>query len=96
MTDMRTLLGMSLQRALLGQIPPELRGLEVRAADDHADLLFYFDGDPSAEDAEIMADVETEVLADVPDTYGVESRPIAVPRGTALPTTGFWVYRRRE
>lgn len=96
MTNLRATLGLSLQRALLGEIPPQLRGVEVRLGNAQADLLFYFDGPISEANLETISEIESEVLADMPSDYKIESRPVITAGPAALPDTGFWVYRRKD
>ena len=58
---------LSLQRGLLGEIPPALRGVAVDWDARHVRIVGYFDGPISEEDRESMSVVETEVIADFPD-----------------------------
>jgi hypothetical protein len=55
---------LSVQRALLGEVPPALRGVTLGWDDRLVYLRCYFDGPISEEDHESMELVATEVMAD--------------------------------
>ncbi len=55
---------LSVQRALLGEVPPALRGVTLGWDDSLIYLRCYFDGPISEEDHESMELVATEVMAD--------------------------------
>ncbi len=55
---------LSVQRALLGEVPPALRGVTLGWDDRLIYLRCYFDGPISEEDRESMELVATEVMAD--------------------------------
>jgi hypothetical protein len=96
MTEMRSFLGMSLQRALLDEVSAALRGVAVRYHDGRVDLVFYVDGPVSEDDRESASIVETELLADLSPNYTVKTDIIQIDAPAPLPESDFWVYRRRE
>ncbi len=89
---------LSLQRALVGQVPPTLRGVLVAlTVDVEARMICYFDGVIAEDDEEDVQCAYTEVLADFPD-YDIHleihrlDTPIPLPK---IPEgAGHWVYMR--
>ena len=94
--ETRAFLAVALQRALLGQISAALRGVSADYSEDAVHLAFFFDGPVSEADRASASEVEGELLADLEPgrSVSVEVRRIDAP--TALPDSGFWVFRRRE
>ena len=96
MNENRSLLGMSLQRALLGQVSPRLRGVAV---DDDGQLIrlrFFINGPVSEDDTVIASEVETELLADLSSERKVETDVIRLDAPQRLPDSNLWVFQRRE
>src|SRR5262249_15827690 len=62
---------LSVQRALLGEVPPALRGVTVGWDASSINIVCYFDGEISEEDQASMSCVETEVIADSFPEYDV-------------------------
>lgn len=85
-----------LQLALLGEVPPALRGAGFTLSDRHLELTFYFDGSVSEEDRESASCVETEVIAGLPEEVRVASNLVRVDAPDKMPDPGRWAYRRRE
>lgn len=87
-----------LHRALLTMVTPELRGIAIQLGPKRIEARFIYDAEPDEEQREIVADVETEVIADfLPDVeiaFRAEGSPPAVAR-SLLPGEE-WVYLRRE
>jgi hypothetical protein len=96
MSEMRTLLGMSLQRALLGEVTPSLRGVGVRVGVSRVEVGFFYDGDVSHEDRDTASRVEAELLADLPPEFKVVTDVRRVDGRGTLPEMDLWVYRRQE
>jgi hypothetical protein len=95
MIDMATIL-LSVQRALLGEVSPRLRGASANFSGQSIRIDLYFDGEIAPDDEESVSDVEGEIAADLPpDTVlRVKASRIDVPR--ELPAAMSWAYRRRE
>lgn len=93
--EIRNSIILSVQRALLGEVSPALRGVTVGWNDKSINILCYFDGFISKEDREAMSCVETEVMADFPDLQiDLDVIQCDVPQEMNL--LDVWVYRRRE
>lgn len=62
---------LSLQRALLGAITPNVRSVSCNLSANVIAILVIFEAAPSNDDLERMSVVETEVLADFPPSRQV-------------------------
>jgi hypothetical protein len=60
-------LRLSAQRALQGQVTPNIRKAYVRYRTGTIELLVIFDGDVSEDDRQRMEEVTSEILSDFPD-----------------------------
>jgi hypothetical protein len=87
---------LSLQRALLGEVSPALRGVSPRLGGEGLEIWFYLDGPVSGEDRESASCVTSEVAADFPVLSRVEERVERVDAPARLPPETLWAYRRRE
>ncbi len=86
----------SIQIALLGEIGPALRSVNVAYTDKVIHFIAYFDGEISEEDEEAMEYVETEILALFSDEHEITHESIRLDYPAKLPQVGACVYRRRE
>lgn len=96
MNESRSLLGMALQRALLGQVSPQLRGVSVDQDGQRIHLKFFFNGPVSEEDRVAASEVETELLGDLPRDKRLDTEIVRLDAPQRLPDSGQWVFRRRE
>lgn len=87
---------LSLQRALLGEVSPQLRAVVFSIIDRTIDVRFYFDGVISENDKESASCVETEILADYDPEDSVTVRCIRLDFPDPINDGGTWVYQRRE
>lgn len=87
---------LSLQRALLGEVSPNLRAVVFSMTGLVIDARFYFDGPISQEDEETVSCVETEVLADYEPGYTVTAHCIRLDFPAPINDDGVWVYLRQE
>ncbi|WP_045854290.1 hypothetical protein [Raoultella terrigena] len=71
--DSNEYLKLSLQRALLGNVTPNISAVSVELVDNRISIFFYFDGEVSDEDEELVSVVETEVMADFDESFDVEA-----------------------
>lgn len=87
---------LSIQRALLGEVPAHLRAVVFSISGRDIDIRFYFDGQISEADTESASCVETEILADyeAEDTVSVQCIRLDFP--DPIGDDGIWVYQRRE
>jgi hypothetical protein len=93
--ELRRKVLLSLQTALLGEVPPNLRG--VTCDWDTSALVIHciFDGEILEEDRESMECVATEVMANFPEDYQVRLECIRRDAPQLLQTEmpKKWVYR---
>lgn len=87
---------LSLQRALLGEIGPNLRAVTVRYAETSLHFEAYFDGEIRDEDRESMSLVETEVMAEFPASHAVSHDALRLDAPAQIPKDRIWVYHRKE
>ncbi len=89
---------LSLQRALLGEVHPQLRQASI-----HADGLgrvvhirFEYDGHPSDIVRESCSSAATEVIADFPGTWNLDEQHVSIPAPAKLSPLVHIAYRRAE
>jgi hypothetical protein len=87
---------LSAQRALLGEVPPALRGVALGWDDKRIYLRCYFDGPISEEDHESMERIATEMMADFFPERNVELQVVRQDAPARLDPLEAWAYRRRE
>ena len=87
---------LSIQRALLGEVLPELRAVVFSIEAKTVDVRFYFDGIVSEGAEESASCVETEILADYDPEDTVTIHCIRSDYPTQVDDNGVWVYRRKE
>lgn len=87
-----------MNRALLGMVTPELRGVSISVGDNVVRSRMVYDHEPTEDECELVSEVETEMLADylpeVEVVVGAEAVP--PPAWPELLPGESWVYRRRE
>jgi carbohydrate-binding DOMON domain-containing protein len=79
----RPLALLSLQSALLGMVTPDLRAVEVWVNERSVRAEFAYDGAVGDKHRELVAEVETLVIADLPDDVRVEFVAVAAPQSQA-------------
>ena len=85
---------LSLKRALLGEIFPELLAVAYESlSDKNFKLLFFLDQPASDEHAETISIIETEVMADFAPDIKI-SHEIISTIATHLPDNALYAYRR--
>ncbi len=87
---------LSIQRALLGEITPELRAIVFSVDTQILDVRFYFNGPLTEEVRESVSCVETEILADYDPEVMVSVHCIQLDYPAQIDDSGVWVYQRRE
>ncbi len=88
----------SVNRALWGEVSPNMRRVEAKADGYIILLRFYFDGEPSSEDRNSVSCAGAEVIADFSDEYVIEEEIIRLDAPERLPAdpNRMAIYRRRE
>lgn len=96
--ELRPLVLLSLQQALLGMVTRDLRAVEVAIEDRRVHGRFVYDGALTEKHREIVDEVETLVIADLEDDVVVEFEAVSVkapePVAFVRPTT--YCYLRHE
>lgn len=97
MSNLRSEIVLSVSRALLGEVFPELIAVAGRIDTDRKfELIFFVDAVLSDSQAEDVACVETEVIADFPDDFEI-SHTILVAQQVGLPASdAFWIFQRKR
>jgi hypothetical protein len=85
----------SLQVALLGEITPNLRGVEVKFDSTLIEIFFYYYSFISEDEYEISEIVGSEVISGFTSCLINVYRDV-VPEHIKLPQKGLYVYRRKE
>ena len=76
-------LQLSLQRALLGEITPNIRGITCACNESVIVVRCYFAGEITEEDEDSMDCVATEVISDFPE-YAIDLQCIAIDMSESL------------
>jgi hypothetical protein len=94
----RQMLVGSLQRALIGEVHPQLRqaSIDLDVSRRIVKLRFEFDGEPDEEAWNCCSCVATEVIADFPDPWMLEEEYLAAPFPAQLTPLACVGYRRSE
>lgn len=87
---------LSLQRALVGNVFPALRGMTVSWESGNIRILAYVDGDISEDNLESLRYVETEVIADFFPQHFVSLEVVRKDAPEIVKPLQAWVYLRRE
>jgi methyl coenzyme M reductase beta subunit len=98
MTELRPLVLLSVQRALLGLVTPDLRAVDVAITGRNVTGRLTYDGEITDEQAQIASEVEGMVIGDVDDDVEVRFVAERVPRQDSvqlMPGAAF-CYLRRE
>lgn len=96
--QLRVTVLLSLQRALLGMVTPDLRAVEVEVKGRRVYGRFMYDGAVTDEHRELVDEIETLLIADLEDDVSAQlealsapsPEPVAIVRGTT------YCYLRRE
>lgn len=96
--DFRVHVLLSFQRALWEMVTPELRGVAVTPSGPVIEARFIYEGEPTNDEEQIVAEVETYVAADFGPEIGVRFVATSLPSSMTrfLDTGEEWVYLRRE
>lgn len=96
--ELRAEVLLSLQRALLGEIGLNVRGITCDWDTTSITIQCIFDGEISDDDQEAMEVACTEVMADFPPDVTVNRacKRLDAPEPLNSHTLTVWVYRRKE
>ena len=96
--ELRPLVLLSLQKALLEMVTPDLRAVEVWIEDRSVRARFAYDGELTDDHREVVSEIEGLVVGDLPDDAKVEfeAAPIPHPEPVAIVRESVFAYLRRE
>lgn len=93
--NLRSEIVLSVNRALLGEVFPELVGVSCHVvAERQFELTFFVESEPQEQLVEDVSCIETEVIADFPNDFGI-THEILVSRNPKLEQSDFWIFRRK-
>ena len=88
---------LSAQRALLGNVGPNVLAVYVAGSDDQLRFHAYVDEDATGDELEALSVAVTEMIADFPDVTDVdEMTSTAVDRSVPRCDGGHWAYLRLD
>ena len=95
--DLRVTVLLSAQRALLGAITPNVRGVTVAYNNQQLTLRAYYDKDPLEEEKELLDFALGEMVADFyPSIEKYLFEPQVLPYPMKMAMLSDWVYVRHE
>jgi hypothetical protein len=95
--DLQSLLLISMQRALLGNIIPAIRAITIGfKGQEELTVIFYFDRFTTQDDKELVSDTIGEVLGDIEFGKVNEFCEYSKEPLSNLLNLNTWVYMRRE
>jgi hypothetical protein len=89
-------LRLSAQRALLGNIPANLRSASIEYRGTEIACRFIFYAAPSDDDKELLSCAAAEIISDFPDFYTVSEEYLAIPSPLKITHLGHIVFLRHE
>ena len=87
---------LSVQRSLIGEITPDLRGVTLSLSEKKLNIVSYFDGEISEDDKELTCCAETEVMADYSKDFDIKWEVQRVDFPKKLTCLDRWVFLRKE
>lgn len=90
-------LKLSIQRALLGAITPNIRAIFAELIEQNIQIYFYYDGKIQVDDEENASSITSEVIADFDDEFDLDLiiKRIDYPTDIVHPD-GICVFYRKE
>jgi hypothetical protein len=92
----RSLVLLSLQRAMLGEVFPALRAITVEWSEMAVKFFAYIDGPLAAEDAESLSCISAEVAADFLPGVEIDFETVRLDFPNRIVDTRTRVFHRRE
>lgn len=87
----------SIQRALIDNVTPNLRSVQVDTKNDLITLIFFYDEPPSEDELERASLADTEFISDFPSPeYKTDCKIVILPYPEPLPKDSLCVYKRYE
>ncbi|CAN7313405.1 hypothetical protein LJR078_001740 [Arthrobacter sp. LjRoot78] len=96
--DFRIQVLISFQRALWDMVTPPLRGVAILLAEPLIEARFIYEHEPTDDQVQIVAEVETYVIADFTPPTNVSFKAVGAlpPAPRELLPREEWIYLRRE
>lgn len=96
--DFRIQVLLSFQRALWDMVTPPLRGVAILLAEPLIEARFIYEHEPTDDEVQIVAEVETYVIADFTPPTNVSFKVVGAlpPAPRELLPREEWIYLRRE
>jgi len=94
--DLATNVRLSAQRALLGAVPGNLRAVTLDIKGERVEVRFYFDGAIQERDAELISEVESEMMADFEPEIHVSTTLVRLDYPQPIADQGLFVFQRCE
>jgi hypothetical protein len=86
---------LSFNRALVGEVLPELIGVTISWTNGQIRAVFYYDRPLDDDLIENCEEIETEVLADF-EGIDIDVQPVWAPEKSALQPLQLWVFLRKQ
>lgn len=94
--NLRSEIVLSVTRALIGEVFPELVAISCKiASNTKFELCFFVAPDLANSKAEDISCIETEVIADFPNDFEISHR-IVVSNHARLSPGEFWIFLRQQ
>jgi hypothetical protein len=94
--NVRSSIVLSVNRALVGEVFPELIAVSCMiASETQFELVFHVDSILTDSKADDISCIETEVIADFPGDFEI-SHKVIVSNRADLPSDGFWIFLRKS
>jgi hypothetical protein len=93
--NLKSYISLSLQRALLGKVFPSMRAFCFNCQGNEIDLICIVDEALEDDDKESVSFIETELLADLPPEYIVNTSIQILPLPALIPKVGTFVFWRK-
>jgi hypothetical protein len=87
---------LSIQRALLDKITPNLRRISFLLGENLIKLFFFYDAKPSEIEKELVGDISAEVISDFPESYKINCELIDVKYPEKINSKGRIIFNRFE
>lgn len=86
---------LSARMALIGEVPPNLRGVAIESNRDNIIIYFYNNGTMTDEEKNDYRCIGTEIIADF-NSGMIDERIIQLDYPIQIPSHRYWAYRRKE
>ncbi|HEU5218533.1 MAG TPA: hypothetical protein VFU23_07730 [Gemmatimonadales bacterium] len=86
----------AIQKALLGEVTPNLRAVTVTYDDESIHFEAYFDGAIGQDERKSMSQVEAGLREQFPQAHRITHQVMRMDAPSAIPKDRIWVYYRKE